>query len=1129
MMIPSSWVSGSIVRLTAHSRVPLFRNAYALIVSSGATSVLGLVYWILAARIYSPDAVGFNAAAISAMMFLAGLAQLNLLSALVRFIPEAGRKARRFVLLAYGISIAAALVASFVFLAGVHYWAPALRPLAASPALILWFAAATMAWSVFVLEDSVITGLRRTPWVPVSNGVFATAKIALLIALAAFVPVYGIFASWTMALAGALLLTNVLIFARLFPRHPSRTIEPADSLSARSVARYASPDYVASLFWLTCTTLLPVIITSQAGFRATAYFFLAWQIGYSLHILSISTGSSLVVEAVTTRHELAGFSRRMFRQNLYITVPLATVIVIAAPYIMGVFGGGYEAQATTLLRLLALASVPFSVVALAVSVARVQRRMRRVVLVHVAMCLIVLSLTEVLIRPMGLTGVGVAWLTAQGILAGVVLVTQLRPLWAGADITESARLDVGIRATVSRAPGGDIRRRPALWAASVSSVLRQVSRLRSYWRHTRFVWGLDRIRPELLTAIPAIPGQPPPTGWAVRRVISVTSDIAVLTLAPWGSEADVAVLKLSRTEGGAASLRRGAELVSQLNANPDLAPLRHLLPQVLGQGALAGYTFTAERALPGVDARTVLSDPRRTARMQEDAAATLQVLQGKTGKLTLVGDELARKWVDAPIAIIGHLAENQPGIERNLATLERLRVELRQTLIGRRVLTTWVHGDFVPGNILIAPGTGAITGLIDWDQGGTADLPLVDIVQLLLASHVAGGNRELGELVAGLLRGVPLSDREVELVERVQSQLGGDRFNIRELVLLCWLRHISGNLSKSRMYGRHSWWLRRNVEQVLRAYATGGGRVGESSPPPPIEQAAVPDDRLPPGRIRPTVGPAVGGMATSLRPTPIPILLYHSVSSQLSRAIAPFAVRPEVFAEHLELIADGHVALTVSELVSLLDRGEAIPAGAVLITFDDGFADNLEVAAPLLQALRLPATIYLTTSYLEAAGQQERRHGVGMLSWSALDDLEAAGFEIGAHGHHHRQFDVLPIGAVTQDITHCKVLLEERLGHRVATFAYPHGYSSAGVRQAVRGAGFDAACGVRNALSHPFDNRWSIARLTVRSDTPTAQVAAWLRGKGAPLAPGGEALATGAWRTVRRVRRGAVSAILAGS
>jgi peptidoglycan/xylan/chitin deacetylase (PgdA/CDA1 family)/O-antigen/teichoic acid export membrane protein/aminoglycoside phosphotransferase len=1128
-MIPSTWVSGSIDRLAEHSRVPLFRNAYALIVSSGATSALGLVYWILAARIYSPDAVGFNAAAISAMMFLAGLSQLNLLSALVRFIPEAGRKARRFALLAYGISIAVALVASLAFIAGVHYWAPALGPLAASPMLIVWFAAATMAWSVFVLEDSVITGLRRTPWVPVSNGVFATAKIVLLIALAGFVPLYGIFASWTMSLACALALTNLVIFARLFPRHPSRTIEPAESLSVRSVARYASTDYVASLFWLTCTTLLPVIITSQVGLRATAYFFLAWQIGYSLHILSISTGSSLVVEAVTTRHELADFSRRMFRQNLYITIPLAAVIVFAAPYVMEVFGPGYKAQATTLLRLLALASVPFSVVALAISVARVQRRMRRVVLVNVAMCLMVLALTEVLIKPMGLTGVGVAWLTTQGILAGLVLVTQLRPLWAGVDVTDRTRLAAGMPAVGAAAPFGNIRMRPALWARSVSGVLRQLSRLRSYWRHTQFVFGLNQIRPELLAGIPTISGHPSRTGWVIRRVVSVTSDIAVLTLASSGSEADVAVLKLSRTEGGAASLRRGAELISHLNANPDLASLHHLLPQVLGRGQVGGYTFTVEQALPGIDARILLSDPGRTARMQEAAAATIQVLQTNTGSLTVVGDDVARRWVDAPVATIGRLAGNQPGIERNLATLERMRQELRQRLIGRRVLTTWVHGDFVPGNILIAPGSDSITGLIDWDQAGSADLPMVDIVQLLLASHVAGGNRELGELVAGLLGGVPLSDRELELIERIQSQLGGDRFSIRELVLLCWLRHISGNLSKSRTYARHSWWVRRNVEQVLRAYSSSGAVTEAPRPGPAAAPIALDHDRQPQRRSGSRVGPSSGRRAgIRPRPIPIPILLYHSISSQPSRAIAPFAVSPEAFVQHLDLIADGHVALTVSQLVSLLDNGEAIPAGALVITFDDGFADNLEVAAPLLQARRLPATIYLTTSQLAESAQSPHERRGKMLSWSALDDLEAAGFEIGAHGHHHRQFDVLPINTVAHEIARCKELLEGRVGHRVATFAYPHGYSSPDVRQAVRAAGFEAACGVKNALSHPFDDRWSIARLTVRSDTPTTQVAAWLRGQGAPLASG-EALVTGAWRTVRRVRQGAVSAILAGS
>src|SRR5712692_394265 len=98
-------------RVISHTRIPLYRNGYALILSSAMTSGLGAVYWIIAARNYSVEDVGINSAAISAMMFLAGISQLNLMSALVRFVPRAGRGTKRFAIFAYGISM---IVAAFV-------------------------------------------------------------------------------------------------------------------------------------------------------------------------------------------------------------------------------------------------------------------------------------------------------------------------------------------------------------------------------------------------------------------------------------------------------------------------------------------------------------------------------------------------------------------------------------------------------------------------------------------------------------------------------------------------------------------------------------------------------------------------------------------------------------------------------------------------------------------------------------------------------------------------------------------------------------------------------------------------------------------------------------------------------
>ena len=65
-------------RIGSHLRTPLFRNGYALLASSAATSALGLFYWVLAARYYSTETVGLGSALLSAMMLLSGIAQLSL-------------------------------------------------------------------------------------------------------------------------------------------------------------------------------------------------------------------------------------------------------------------------------------------------------------------------------------------------------------------------------------------------------------------------------------------------------------------------------------------------------------------------------------------------------------------------------------------------------------------------------------------------------------------------------------------------------------------------------------------------------------------------------------------------------------------------------------------------------------------------------------------------------------------------------------------------------------------------------------------------------------------------------------------------------------------------------------------
>jgi peptidoglycan/xylan/chitin deacetylase (PgdA/CDA1 family) len=254
--------------------------------------------------------------------------------------------------------------------------------------------------------------------------------------------------------------------------------------------------------------------------------------------------------------------------------------------------------------------------------------------------------------------------------------------------------------------------------------------------------------------------------------------------------------------------------------------------------------------------------------------------------------------------------------------------------------------------------------------------------------------------------------------------------------------------------------------------------------------------------------------------TLVPILLYHSISERPSAAMRPFTVSPDTFRAQLEAVAgSGTTVLTVTEFV---ERREAatLPPRPAVITFDDGFADFAEHALPALVHHRLRATLYVATGFLAGcpAGSAPARPEDPALDWSQLREIDSCGIEIGAHSHGHPHLDTLAPRAARDEIAGCKTLLQDELGHAVESFAYPNGYSSATVRRLVREAGYRSACAVRNTLSSTSDDRFALARLTVRDTTTADEVAAWLACSRARPPRRRERVATKAWRVYRRTR-----------
>ena len=254
--------------------------------------------------------------------------------------------------------------------------------------------------------------------------------------------------------------------------------------------------------------------------------------------------------------------------------------------------------------------------------------------------------------------------------------------------------------------------------------------------------------------------------------------------------------------------------------------------------------------------------------------------------------------------------------------------------------------------------------------------------------------------------------------------------------------------------------------------------------------------------------------------SPVPILLYHAICDDPPSWIAPFAVSPAVFAAHLDaVVASGRQPLTVSQYVDGLRGAAVLPPRPVLITVDDGFADFAGNALPALAARKLPSTLYVTTGALADQARECVLPPAAMLRSADLAGLEAAGVEIGAHSHTHRQMDLLPAREVAAELSRSGDLLAQVLGHRVRSFAYPHSYWRARVRGLVGAAGYDSACAVGNALSSGRDHPLALSRLMVRAGTGAATVAAWLDGSGAHVISRQHRVLAFGWRQYRRARQ----------
>jgi peptidoglycan/xylan/chitin deacetylase (PgdA/CDA1 family) len=217
----------------------------------------------------------------------------------------------------------------------------------------------------------------------------------------------------------------------------------------------------------------------------------------------------------------------------------------------------------------------------------------------------------------------------------------------------------------------------------------------------------------------------------------------------------------------------------------------------------------------------------------------------------------------------------------------------------------------------------------------------------------------------------------------------------------------------------------------------------------------------------------------------LPILCYHNV------ALAPPAARfkllyvsPDKFERQLWTLRRlGLRGVSTGEGIARLRNGTA--RGCVAFTFDDGYADTLTAAAPLLKRYGFGATCYVVSGALGAYNSWDAQYLQEikpLMTLPQLDEWLAAGMEVGSHSCSHPQLHELPPDAARDEIAESRVALRSMLGVPIEHFAYPFGDFTADTVELVRHAGYASAVTVLPGVARASDDRLQLPRILVNGE-----------------------------------------------
>ncbi|MHB1128770.1 MAG: polysaccharide deacetylase family protein [Ilumatobacteraceae bacterium] len=206
-------------------------------------------------------------------------------------------------------------------------------------------------------------------------------------------------------------------------------------------------------------------------------------------------------------------------------------------------------------------------------------------------------------------------------------------------------------------------------------------------------------------------------------------------------------------------------------------------------------------------------------------------------------------------------------------------------------------------------------------------------------------------------------------------------------------------------------------------------------------------------------------------PQGLRILMYHSIASHVSSNTNDlYSISQRRFKTHLDYLQGQQLDPDLA-----VHPFTALPKTGISFTFDDGYRDNLEVAAPLFGEYGFSFHVFINPRFVLSGERQ-------YLTVQSLHELaRIPGVSIGAHGYSHRKLTKCTRSELDYELVASKQWIEDAIGMEVTTMAYPHGAVSAEVQRATVDAGYTVAVSSKFGIVTSASNRLALERTDIWS------------------------------------------------